>query len=140
MKIPQPCLFATLKMLSIFSIVLFSSRLSRTNGHASPVSLSTSFCGSMNTTAVSPGLICIVPPPDLNIGRGDAQTLGRNSQVPRFYYLDPTRQRGLAVSQEVAAGSASVNWTITGVRAHEIETDHTGSFFTVSASITVNRD
>jgi hypothetical protein len=47
-------------------------------------------------------------------------------------------QRGLAASHEVTAGIASGNWRITGVRAHEIETDHTGSFFPVSATITVS--
>jgi len=47
-------------------------------------------------------------------------------------------QRALAASHEVTAGIASGNWRITGVRAHEIETDHTGSFFPVSASITVS--
>ena len=47
-------------------------------------------------------------------------------------------QRGLAASHDVTAGIASGNWTITGVRAHEIETDHTGSFFPVSATITVS--
>src|SRR5271168_4741770 len=40
-------------MLSMFSMVWFSRRLSRTSGHARPFSLSTSFCGSIKTTAVS---------------------------------------------------------------------------------------
>ena len=47
-------------------------------------------------------------------------------------------QRGLAASHDVPAGTASGSWTINGVRAHEIETDHTGSFFPVSATITVS--
>jgi hypothetical protein len=47
-------------------------------------------------------------------------------------------QRGLAASHEVTAGVASGDWRITGVRAHEIDTDHTGSFFPVTASITVS--
>ena len=47
-------------------------------------------------------------------------------------------QRGFAASHDVAAGIASGSWTIIGVRAHEIETDHTGSFFPVSATITVS--
>jgi hypothetical protein len=34
--------------------------------------------------------------------------------------------------------AASGIWTITGVRPHEIETDHTGSFFPVSATVTVS--
>src|SRR5262249_14893548 len=37
----------------MFSMVLFSRRLSRTRGQARPLSSSTSFCGSVNTTAVS---------------------------------------------------------------------------------------
>jgi hypothetical protein len=36
-------------------------------------------------------------------------------------------QNGLAENHEVPAGLAPENWTITGVRAHEIETDHTGN-------------
>jgi len=47
-------------------------------------------------------------------------------------------QKGLAENHEVPAGIASGSWTITGVRAHEIETDHTGNFFPVSATITVS--
>jgi hypothetical protein len=47
-------------------------------------------------------------------------------------------QRALTASHEVPAGIASGTWTITGVRAHEIETDHTGSFFPVSATIGVS--
>src|SRR5262249_27548334 len=38
-------------------------------------------------------------------------------------------QKGFAATHSVPAGSGSGIWTITGVRAHEIETDHTGSFF-----------
>jgi hypothetical protein len=48
-------------------------------------------------------------------------------------------QKGLTASHEVSAGIASHSWTITGVRAHEMETDHTGSFFPVSATIGVSR-
>jgi hypothetical protein len=48
-------------------------------------------------------------------------------------------QKGLAASHDVAAGAASGSWTINGVRAHEIETDHTGNFFPVSATITVTQ-
>jgi hypothetical protein len=47
-------------------------------------------------------------------------------------------QKGLAANHEVPAGIAPGIWTITSVRAHEIETDHTGSFFPVSATITVS--
>src|SRR5438552_5816845 len=47
-------------------------------------------------------------------------------------------QRGLAASHDIPAGIAPGKWTIIGVRAHEIETDHTGSFVPVSATITVS--
>ena len=47
-------------------------------------------------------------------------------------------QRGLAASHAVPVGTASGTWTINGVRAHQIETDHTGSFIPVSATITVS--
>jgi hypothetical protein len=46
-------------------------------------------------------------------------------------------QTGFAGTHDVPAGIASGKWTISGVRAHEIETDHTGSFVPVSAAITV---
>jgi hypothetical protein len=46
-------------------------------------------------------------------------------------------QRGVAASHGVPAGTASGIWTITGVRAHQIETDHTGNFVPVSGPITV---
>jgi len=48
-------------------------------------------------------------------------------------------QKGVAASHDIAAGIASGSWTINGVRAHEIETDHTGIFFPVSATLTVSR-
>jgi hypothetical protein len=47
-------------------------------------------------------------------------------------------QRGLVAKHDLPPGIASGNWTINGVRAHEIETDHTGSFFPVNARITVS--
>ena len=46
-------------------------------------------------------------------------------------------QKGLAASHDVPVGIASGVWAINGVRAHQIETDHTGTFVPVSASITV---
>jgi len=47
-------------------------------------------------------------------------------------------QKGLVVNHDVPADLVSGSWTITGVRAHEIETDHTGNFFPVTATITVS--
>jgi hypothetical protein len=48
-------------------------------------------------------------------------------------------QSGLAASHGVSAGTAAGIWTINGVRAHQVETDHTGSFFPVFATMTVSR-
>src|SRR5262245_1067022 len=48
-------------------------------------------------------------------------------------------QRGLEVSHDVAAGTVAGRYTINGVRAHEIESDHTGIFFPVSATLTVSK-
>jgi Galactose oxidase, central domain len=47
-------------------------------------------------------------------------------------------QRGITASHEVPTGTASGIWTINGVRAHQIETDHSGNFVPVLASITVS--
>jgi hypothetical protein len=47
-------------------------------------------------------------------------------------------QKGLVANHQVPIGLALGNWTISGVRAHRIETDHTGNFFPVSATITVS--
>jgi len=47
-------------------------------------------------------------------------------------------QRGVTASHGVPAGIASGIWTINGVRPHQIETDHTGNFIPVSATITVS--
>jgi hypothetical protein len=47
-------------------------------------------------------------------------------------------QKGLAATHDVPPGTVSGVWAINGVRAHEIETDHTGSFSPVSATIAVS--
>jgi Galactose oxidase, central domain len=47
-------------------------------------------------------------------------------------------QRGLAARHDVPAGTTSGEWAINGVRAHRIETDHTGDFVPVLATITVS--
>jgi hypothetical protein len=47
-------------------------------------------------------------------------------------------QKGLSASHVVSTGTNSGLWTVTGVRAHEVEADHSGSFSPVSASITVS--
>jgi hypothetical protein len=46
-------------------------------------------------------------------------------------------QRGVSASHDVPIGTAAGAWTITGVRAHDAAADHTGTFFPVSATITV---
>src|SRR5262249_50424351 len=47
-------------------------------------------------------------------------------------------QKGTSSIHLVPSDIATGIWTITGVRAHEVETDHTGIFFPVSATITVS--
>ena len=47
-------------------------------------------------------------------------------------------QKGFAARHDVPVGNAAGNWTINGVRAHQIEADHTGNFVPVSATITVS--
>src|SRR5262245_43822514 len=46
-------------------------------------------------------------------------------------------QKGTSSIHLVPSDTATGIWTITGVRAHEVETDHTGIFFPVSATLTV---
>jgi Galactose oxidase, central domain len=46
-------------------------------------------------------------------------------------------QRGVTAGHDVPASTALGIWNINGVRAHQIETDHTGNFFPVSATVTV---
>jgi len=46
-------------------------------------------------------------------------------------------QKGLTATHSVPVGTAAGSWTITGVRPHDVETDHTGSFIPVLAAITV---
>ncbi len=48
-------------------------------------------------------------------------------------------QKGLAARHDIPAGTASGVWAINGVRAHQIETDHTGDFVPVAATITVSQ-
>src|SRR5262249_36234068 len=47
-------------------------------------------------------------------------------------------QRGSVAAHEVSSGIVPGTWTISGVRAHRSEADHTGSFFPVLATITVS--
>jgi hypothetical protein len=47
-------------------------------------------------------------------------------------------QSGSTGEHDVPAGVTPGKWTINGVRAHEIETDHTGNFVPVSATIRVS--
>jgi photosystem II stability/assembly factor-like uncharacterized protein len=48
-------------------------------------------------------------------------------------------QKGFAAKHDVPTGTASGVWSINGLRAHQIETDHTGNFVPVSATITVSQ-
>jgi hypothetical protein len=47
-------------------------------------------------------------------------------------------QRGSVAAHDVSSGIVPGTWTISGVRAHRNETDHTGIFFPVLATITVS--
>lgn len=47
-------------------------------------------------------------------------------------------QRGTSGSHTVPPASAPGIWTVTGVRAHQLETDHTAGFIPVSATIAVS--
>jgi Galactose oxidase, central domain len=47
-------------------------------------------------------------------------------------------QTGLVANHRVPVSTTSGTWTINGVRAHNIETDHNGNFVPVSATITVS--
>lgn len=47
-------------------------------------------------------------------------------------------QRGVTASHDLPGGTTSGIWKVNGVRAHQIETDHTGSFIPVSATITAS--
>jgi photosystem II stability/assembly factor-like uncharacterized protein len=47
-------------------------------------------------------------------------------------------QRGFTASHIVPVDTAPGSWTINAMRAHEVETDHSGSFIPVSATITVS--
>lgn len=47
-------------------------------------------------------------------------------------------QRGTSGSHAVSPGTATGIWTVTGVRPHQLEADHTGGFVPVSATITVS--
>ena len=53
MNIPNDAAFAASKIASICATVSFSVTLAPVAAQLMPVGLSTSFCGSMNTTAVS---------------------------------------------------------------------------------------
>ena len=48
-----------------------------------------------------------------------------------------TETAGLAASHAVSVGTPAGNWTVTGVRAQQVEADHTGDFIPVNATITV---
>src|SRR5262249_16818965 len=47
-------------------------------------------------------------------------------------------QRGSVAPHDVSSGIVRGTWSISGVRAHRTEADHTGVFFPVSATITVS--
>jgi len=46
-------------------------------------------------------------------------------------------QTGVSAGHALPAASAVGTWTITGVRAHEDQADHTGTYVPVSATMTI---
>jgi hypothetical protein len=48
-------------------------------------------------------------------------------------------QKGATSAHAISAGIAPGVWIITGVRAHRFESDHSGPFLPVTATITVSR-
>jgi plastocyanin len=46
-------------------------------------------------------------------------------------------QRGTSGTHSIPAGTATGTWTLTGVRAHQADGDHSGSYATVSAVLTI---
>jgi hypothetical protein len=61
------------------------------------------------------------------------QAPGNSAYIEAFNW-----QTGSAGSHSVRIGTTTGTWTISGIRAHEDPADHTGSYVSVSASITVN--
>jgi len=47
-------------------------------------------------------------------------------------------QRGRSATHNVAAGTASGVWTVTGIRVHEDAGNHTGEFVSVSTTVTIS--
>jgi hypothetical protein len=88
--------------------------------------------------------------PSVESGSSYSATVSGSNLTPRTFFdvrfISPGTsesavvlnwQQGLVVNHQVPVGLSPGSWTITGVRAHEIETDHTDIFFPVSATITV---
>jgi hypothetical protein len=48
-------------------------------------------------------------------------------------------QKGTSGTHSVPAGTAIGTWTVNGLRAHQNETDHTGSYTNVSVTVTVTQ-
>ena len=116
---------------------------------------------SFQTSAAAKGVI-IVPPPravvtgltfdSTNVNRGssyNSTVSGSNLTAQTSFdirFRPPGSmtdgiawnwQTGPTMNQPVTPATPTGTWIITGVRAHQDPTDHTGTFVTVSASITV---
>ncbi len=50
----------------------------------------------------------------------------------------PNWQRGVTASHSVAAGTTAGTWTVTGVRPHQENANHSGNFVTLSVPLTVS--
>jgi hypothetical protein len=83
-------------------------------------------------------------------GSSYSSTVSGSNLTPQTYFdvrfrapgsnVDSTAfnwQAGTVTQHSVGLGTATGTWTITGVYAHQDPADHTGSFVTVSVSLTV---
>jgi hypothetical protein len=122
--------------------------------------------GTFPTSAAAKGVI-IVPPPKTStpplvvtgltfdstaarLGSSYVSTVSGSNLTAQTYFdvrfrapqssIDTTAwnwQIGPSMVQSLTAGTPTGTWIITGVRAHQDPADHTGSFTTVSVSLTV---
>jgi hypothetical protein len=105
-------------------------------GLLSPIPVATTFL--FNRPAVDPGSSYSVNIAGSNLGPQtffDIRYIGPGTTESTVVL---NWQTGIAGSHDVPFGTAAGLFTINGVRAHEIETDHTGTFFPVAATISVS--
>ena len=123
--------------------------------------------GAFPTSAAAKGVIIVPPGPKTtsgslvvtgltfdssiaNLGSSFVSTVSGSNLTAQTYFdvrfrapgssVDATAwnwQIGASMVQSVNAGTPAGTWTITGVRPHQDPANHTGSFVTVSVSLTV---